>query len=352
MTEGLDERLLASATATLELFSVYIGTRLNLYAVMAEQGAMNACRLAEAAGIDARYAREWLEQQAVAGLLCVDDATQPAEERTFALPAEHRGALVDVDDLAHLAPLAQMVVGVAGVLDLVVDAYRSGGGVPYRLYGSAFRQGQAGVNRPAFTSELTGSWLPAMPDLHERLSRPGARVADVGCGLGYSSIALAKAYPHAEIIGVDADAASIDEARLAARQAGVSVRFVAGDAAELASHAPFDAVLVLEALHDMARPVEVLLAARKALTDEGSLIVVDERVHATFTSPGDEIERFMYGWSVSHCLPASRAEQPSAALGTVLREDQVIELAADAGFSHTEVTDIEAGFFRVYRLHV
>ena len=122
----LDERLFASTVATLELFSVYVGARLHLFDVLAEQGPMTAIQLAAAADIHPRYAREWLEQQAVAGLLSVEDVGQPADQRIFALPAEHRAALVDVDELAHLAPLAHMVVGVAGVLDRVVDAYRTG----------------------------------------------------------------------------------------------------------------------------------------------------------------------------------------------------------------------------------
>ena len=128
------------------------------------------------------------------------------------------------------------------------------------------------------------------------------------------------------------------------------MRFVSADAAELAHHGPFDAVLILEALHDLARPVEALIAARKALVHRWPVIVVDERVHPHFTAPGDQLERMMYGWSITHCLPTQRAEEPSASIGTVIRADHVRSLAAEAGFAHTEVTDIDAGFFRVYRL--
>ena len=109
-------------------------------------------------------------------------------------------------------------------------------------------------------------------------------------------------------------------------------------------------MLILEALHDMARPVEVLAAARAALAEGGAVIVADEAVAPSFTAPGDDIERMMYGWSVVHCLPASLAEQPSAALGTVLREDTVRALAVEAGFSSVEVLPVDGGFFRLYRL--
>ena len=350
MTISLDERLVESVTAALEVFGVHLGNTLGLYAALADHGPLTATELADAAGIDARYAHEWLEQQAVAGYLVVGDPSPLGEQRRYALPAEHVGALVDVDDAAHVSPLADMVAGIGQVLPEVAEAYRTGAGVPYRRYGEVFRRGQAGVNRPAFSRDLTGAWLPALPDLHAALGRPGARIADLGCGLGFSTLALAKAYPEANVVGIDNDPPSIDEARELARQAGVRVQYVTADATEVGAYGPFDAVVILEALHDMARPVEALRAARRGLDEGGCVVVVDERVQAEFTSPGDLLERMMYGWSISHCLPTQLAEEPSAAIGTVLRASQVASLAEEAGFARFEETDIDAGFFRVYRL--
>lgn len=347
----LEERLLESTTGTLELYGLYLGTHLGLYATLADRGPLTTPALAEAAGIHPRYAREWAEQQAVAGYLSVDDPTRAADDRRFALPEEHRAILVDVDDPAHLAPFADMVVGIAGVLDQVLTAYRSGGGVAYRCYGAAFRGGQGGINRPALTHDLTKSWLPALSTVHDRLCAPGARIADVGCGQGFSTIALAQAYPEAEVVGLDADPASIDEARDFAREAGARVRFVCADATELAGHGSFDAVLIIETLHDLARPVDALVSARRALVPDGTVVVIDESVQPAFTAPGDQLERLMYGWSISHCLPSARAEESSASIGTVLRASQVADLGTQAGLT-TELTDIDAGFFRVYRLTV
>lgn len=350
MTTSLDQRLVESATSALEIYGVHLGRTLGLYAALADRGPLTAVELAEVAGIDDRYAREWLEQQAVAAYLVVDEQAAPAGQRRYALPSDHVGALVDVDDAAHVSPLADMVAGIGHVLPEVVAAYRSGAGVAYRRYGEEFRRGQGGVNRPAFTRDLTQAWLPALPDLHAALARPGARIADLGCGLGFSTMALAAAYPHAEVVGIDADPPSIDEARELARQAGVRVQYVAADAIEVGAHGPFDAVLILEALHDMACPVEALRAAHKSLSEVGSVVVVDERVQAEFTAPGDVVERMMYGWSITHCLPAQRAEEPSAAIGTVLRASHLEDLAEAAGFALVEDTGIDAGFFRVYRL--
>ena len=150
--------------------------------------------------------------------------------------------------------------------------------------------------------------------------------------------------------GFDSDPASITEARAHADQHGLRVRFECADATEVAKVGPFDVLLLLEALHDLARPVEALAAARAALDADGALLVADEAVASSFTAPGDELERMMYGWSITHCLPAALAEQPSAAVGTVIREQAVRELAAAAGFGRVEVLDIDGGFFRLYAL--
>jgi 2-polyprenyl-3-methyl-5-hydroxy-6-metoxy-1,4-benzoquinol methylase len=163
-------------------------------------------------------------------------------------------------------------------------------------------------------------------------------------------MAVARAYPNAEVVGCDSDAASITAARATAAEHGLAVRFECADGSELGSAGPFDVVLILEALHDLARPVEVLAAAHAALAPNGAVLVADEAVARSFTAPGDQLERMMYGWSITHCLPATMAEQPSAAIGTVIREDTVRALAQEAGFGPTDVLDIDGGFFRLYRL--
>lgn len=348
--EALSARLLQSTIGALELYSIYLGKELGLYAALRHGVPLTPPELADTAGIAPRYAREWLEQQASAGLLEVRDAAQPADERLYALPAGHRNVLVNEEHPAHLAPLAQMVAGIGGALEQVVSAYRTGGGVPYPQFGSAFRRGQAGINRPAFVHDLASTWIPAAPDVHDALASGSLRVADVGCGAGWSTIAVARAYPKAEVIGFDADAASVADARAYAAEQGVAVRFEQRDAASLGADGPFDLVLVLEALHDMSRPREALAALRDALAPGGSVLVADEKVGEHFHAPADDTERLMYGWSVVHCLPVSLAETPSAAIGTVIREDTVRTLAASAGFVRVEILPVDAGFFRLYRL--
>jgi 2-polyprenyl-3-methyl-5-hydroxy-6-metoxy-1,4-benzoquinol methylase len=348
--EALTARLVQSTTQALELLSIYLGKELGLYATLWTRGPMTATELARAAGVAPRYAREWLEQQSVAGFLEVDLPTETIDARRYALPAEHANVFVSDDHPAHLAPLALMVAGIGGALDQVVHAYRTGGGVPYSRYGAAFRKGQAGINRPAFLNDLVTRWIPAAADLHAALTSRPLRVADVGCGGGWSTLAMARAFPLAHVVGFDADAASIDDARGHAANHDVAVHFEVSDAATLAEKGPFDVVLVLEALHDMSRPLAALVAIRQALTPGGSVIVADENVAEHFHAPAGEIERLMYGWSVVHCLPVSLAEQPSAAIGAVIRPDIVRAMAAEAGLAHVEVLPVDAGFFRLYRL--
>jgi 2-polyprenyl-3-methyl-5-hydroxy-6-metoxy-1,4-benzoquinol methylase len=351
--DALAERLFGATLGALELFSVYLGAELGLYRALRDEGPLTAADLARDAGIAPRYAREWLEQQAVAGLIAVGSSDDAPEERRYALAPDHARVLVDPDDLAHVAPFAHMVVGIGAAMPRVAEAYRRGTGVPYAAYGGAFRHGQGHINRPAFTRELPDAWLAAMPDVLARLE--GARrtrVADVGCGQGFASVAIARAFLGARVDGLDADPASVADARAHAREAGVEgrVRFIQADTADLAAHGTYDLVLILESLHDMADPAGALTAARAALAPGGAVLVVDERVADAFHAPGDEVERTMYGWSVTHCLPASMAETPSAALGTVMRADTVRGLAADAGFRGVEVLPVANDFFRLYRL--
>ncbi len=320
--EALAERLLDDVTRSLETLSVYLGLELGVYQALSDLEPATEAEVAARAGIALRYAREWLEQQAAAGYVVCDEPARPAEARRYRLPAGHAEVLLDRDSPYHIAPVTVMLAGVARVLPELLEAYRTGGGVPYAAYGPQIRRGIAAANRPMFLHELASAWLPAVPDIDRRLrTAPPSRVLDLGCGLGASSIALARAYPRAQVLGVDLDEASVTEARAEAAEAGVAdrVTFVVGDAAHVAS-------------------------------GDGSVLVADERVTDTFTAPGDPVERFMYGWSILHCLPATLAERPAEPAGTVLRAPTVARWATAAGFAGFEVLPIDNLFWRFYRM--
>jgi ubiquinone/menaquinone biosynthesis C-methylase UbiE len=177
-------------------------------------------------------------------------------------------------------------------------------------------------------------------------------VLDVGCGAGWSSIALAKAYPSATVLGIDVDQPSVDMAIAHAQQEGMAerVQFLHQDAASL-PEGTVDIVFAFECVHDMPRPVEVLSAVRRTLAPQGSLIVMDEAVADTFTPNGDELERMMYGFSLFVCLPDGLSSTPSVGTGTVMRPSTLQAYGQSAGFETFEVLPIEDfGFWRFYRL--
>jgi len=352
--DAMAERLLNASLGMFDVFGAYLGERLGLYRALADGGPATSHALAERAGCHERYVREWLEQQAVGGVLDVEDASAEVSARVYAIPPEHAEVLLDRDSLNYMAPIARLIVGAVSALSAILDAYRTGGGVPYADYGIDLREGQAEMNRPMFLRLLPDEWLPAMPDVHARLQQadPPARVADIGCGAGWSSIGIARGYPNARVDGFDLDPASVGLANANLVDAAVTgrVSFAVRDAADPAHAEVYDLVTIFEALHDMSDPVGALRAARQLLAPGGTLFIVDENVAESFTAPADDIERLMYGWSFLHCLPVGMADQPSAGTGTVMRPDTVRRFAAEAGFSSVEILPIEHPFFRFYRL--
>jgi 2-polyprenyl-3-methyl-5-hydroxy-6-metoxy-1,4-benzoquinol methylase len=351
--DALAERIFGSSIGFMEILSIYVGDRLGFYRALADNGAATASELADTTGTHERYAREWLEQQAVAGILEVESADTEPEEWRYLLPEGHDEVLLERDSLYYVAPLAQQMVGITRPLAAVLEAFRTGGGVPYPDYGEDIREGIANANRTMFVNLMGTEWLPAIPDVHERLQAdPPARVADVGCGTGWSSISIARAYPNVRVDGFDLDEDSIAKAKAntEAEELTDRVSFQVRDAADPELSGRYDLAIAIECIHDMSRPVEALRAMRSLVGNDGAVLVVDERVGEDFTAPSDEIERLMYGFSILHCLPVGMAEQPSVGTGTVMRPGTLRRYATEAGFSGVEILPIENDLWRFYRL--
>lgn len=351
--EAFVERMLRSARGTFETFTIYIGHQLGYYAALAEAPGMTVAELAQRTGTQWRYVQEWLEQQASIGILDVDVPAGDADARRFRLPPAHAEVLANPESLDYLAPLAQIVVGAAHPVNSVLQAYRDGGGVAYGDYGANLREGQAGMNRAMFLNLMGTDWLPAVPDLDRRLQAdPAARIADIGCGFGWSSIGMAQAYPKVRVDGYDMDEPSVQAARRNAAESGLTARvqFHRRDAGDADLQGRYDLVTAFECIHDMADPVAVLRAMLNLAGEDGTVLVMDERVADIFSPNGSEVEQIFYGFSVLHCLPVGMAEQPSAGTGTVMRADTLRRYAADAGFCDVEILPIDNYFFRFYRL--
>ena len=352
--EELVERMLTEAVAALETLNLCLGVRLGLYEALA-RGPLDAHGLAEAAGVHPRYAREWLEQQGSAGWLAVaDEGAGDPYKRAFRLPDEAREVLLDQDSAFYAGTLPGFVASVAGVVDQVADAFRTGGGVPFSAYGAGTRHGIGRLNRPMFLRSIAG-WIDALPGVRTRLAEDGdgAHVLDLGCGTGWSTIAVAEAFPSARVHGVDLDEASVIEARENAGSRGVAdrVAFFHADAAAFdPGGSRYDLACVFESLHDMAAPVGVLRNVRRVLVPGGSVLIGDERVADAYATSGGLLERLNYGFSILHCLPATRAEGAKVEAGTVLRSPTVGEYAVAAGYASFKEAPIDHDLWRFYHL--
>lgn len=351
--DELVERLFTAGLGMAEVLTVYLGDTLGLYRALERGGPTTSTELADATGTFERFTREWLEQQAAAGILTVDDVSADAGERRYLLPPGHVEPLLDPESPHSIAPFCKSFVAVSGAMPDLVAAFRTGQAVPWSAFGRDMVEAQGDFNRPWLVGSLGAEYLPSITDVHERLaSQQGARVADVACGVGWAAISLATSYPHVSVDGFDLDEPSIEIATRNAEQAGVAdrVRFEVRDAADPALEGRYDLAIVVESIHDMAQPVAAMRGIRQMLRPGGTLIVADERTEESFTAPASETERVFYAYSVLCCLPSAMDDHTSAATGTVMRRTTFERYANEAGFDAVSVLPIEHDFLRFYRL--
>ena len=339
--DALAVRLFGASLGMMEVLSVYIGDRLGLYRSLHDAGPATAGELARRMGMNERYAREWLEQQAVADLLDVDDVGAPGDTRRYTLPGAYVEPFLDPDSPLSIVPLCRSIVAIGKTIPALLGAYRGGGGVAWDAFGPDMIEAQGDFNRPWLRGSFATEILPAIPAVAERLARPAARVADVACGVGWAAISIAAGNPGIAVDGFDLDPSSIELATDNAAAAGVAdrVTFAVRDAADPAAAGRYDLAVVIEAIHDLSRPVEVLRAIRGMLRPDGVLLVADEKTEPAFTAPGSELERAFYGFSILTCLPAAMDDPKTAATGTVMRESTFRGYAEAAGFRGFEALD-------------
>lgn len=351
--EQLVGRMFGSGVGAIELCNAYLGIHLGLYRAL-DAAAASPAELADRTGCDARYLREWLQAQAIGGFV-IADGDDLALAR-FTLAEGVADVLVHETAPSYLGGLPDALAAAASVLPKLLEAYRSGAGVPYAAYGRDAVSAQAALNRPSFVNSFVDEWLPQLPDVQARLrdaDRP-AVVADLGCGMGWAGIELAKAFPHIQVEGRDNDEASIALGRQRAVDSGVAdqvtleVVDVSDPAADWSPR--YDFAFFVECVHDFPRPAEALQNARRALRPGGSVLVVDERVDETLTTPGDEVQRFFAAASAIWCLPQGRVGNDPQPIGAVIRPDTMRNLATRAGYSSVDIVPIEHPFWRFYRL--
>ncbi len=346
-------RLYEAMLGGFDLFAVYIGDRLGFYRSLASDGPATSSQLAERTGTAERYVREWLEQQVVTGFLAVDDPAKSTTGRVFTLPSGYEAVFVDPDSFIGMAQGAQIFVGAVSPLPQLLEAFRTGDGVPYDAYGNDLAEGQARFNRPMLLNQLAQEYIPAMPDIHARLQAdPPARVADIGMGMGWSSIGLARGYSKIQVDGYDLDQFSVEQGNANAAAEGLSnrVSFHYHDASDPDLAGKYDFALAVECVHDMANPVAVLSGMRRLVGPGGTVLIVDEKAGESFLPNGSDQERALYGFSVFHCLAVGMGNPESAQTGAVMRPDTFQGYAAEAGFSAVEILPVQNDGFYFYRL--
>src|SRR4051812_17449499 len=332
-------RVMGDMAATYTSVLVAIGDRLGLFRALAPAPA-NADELASLAGIDERYAAEWLSGLAAAGYVEHDATTG-----RYTLPPAHAVAFAEEGHPFCVAGMYENFLGLTGVLEQVTDAFRTGEGVRYAEYPPAVFDGMARMSGTALENVLVPKWLPLVPDVVARLEG-GARVADVGCGQGRALLTMARAYPQSIFVGIDAHRPNVEaaSARAGALGLGDRVRFEAGDAAR-GIPGPFDVICLFDVLHDSADPVGLLRSVRGALTDGGTLLVLEPNSTGGPTGPVASIQ---YGMSVLYCLSVSLGSG-GPGLGTCGTPEPVVRaLSEEAGFASVDEVPIDNFMNRMY----
>lgn len=343
---AFNERLGQETNSALSLFNLWLGLKLNLFRELRAMGQATSQTLAERTGCQERYVREWLECMYAGAYLEHDAVT-----KQFSLAPEYAVVLLDETPPAFNASGIDAIPNVAGILPLLAEAFQNGGGVSYEAYGDAMRESISRGNRPMFLHDYVSKWMPALPDVEAKL-RAGGRVADIGCGEGWSSISLAQGFPNVRVDGVDLDAASIAAAKQNAQAQGVTdrVQFHLASAEHNPLTGPYDMVTAFECLHDMAYPIEALKMMRALAAPDGVVFIADEAAGDSLEENRNFLGHYLYNWSVLHCLPQALVLPNAAGTGTVMHPSTLKAYAVAAGFARVEILPLENAVWRFYRL--
>jgi SAM-dependent methyltransferase len=314
--------------ATMHAALIAIGDRLGLYKALAQSGPMTPQQLAEKTGTTERYVREWLSSQAAGGYVTYDKTSG-----RFSLTEEQAFALADDNSPAFLPGAFQVALAATRSVDKIADAFKTGKGVGWHEHDPELFVGTERFFRPGYAANLTSAWIPALEGVEAKLKH-GARVADVGCGHGASTVLMAQAYPASTFTGFDYHQASIDTANERARKAGVAdrVNFSAASAKTYPGEG-YDFVTFFDCLHDMGDPVGASAHVLKSLAKDGTWMIVEPYANDKLEDNLNPVGRVYYSASTLLCTPCSKAQEVGLALGAQAGEAQLRDVILGGGFS-------------------
>jgi 2-polyprenyl-3-methyl-5-hydroxy-6-metoxy-1,4-benzoquinol methylase len=319
-----------------------IGHQTGLFEVLSSLPPSTSTQIAEAAGLNERYVREWLNTMATGKIV-----TYTPESQTYALPAEHATVLTKAAGPGNMATFARMIPMLSAVEPGIIDSFRHGGGVFYDQF-QDFMALWAGVNEQTFARTLVPKVIPLMPAVMAALNA-GIDVLDIGCGEGHSTNLLAQAYPRSRFTGYDLREGALEEGRAKAASLGLrNVRFVRQDLSTMEELGAYDFVTAFDVIHDQAQPRTVLKHVAALLKPGGTFLMVDikasSEVHENLDHP---MGPFLYTISTMHCMTVSLARDGEG-LGTMWGEQKALELLAEAGFTDVAVKQVEGDFLNSF----
>jgi SAM-dependent methyltransferase len=327
--EAFIGQVVTDLSATFSGVLVNVGRKLGLYQAMADLGACTSVALAEATGIRERYVREWLANQAAGGYVAYDPGKQ-----TYALPPAQAMVLALDQSPIFMAPAFEVAASFWLDENQIVETFRSGEGLGWHAHNHRMFCGTESFFRTGYRAHLVSEWLPALDGVVERLKR-GARVADIGCGHGASTILMAQAFPKSSFIGLDYHDASIATARKRAAEQGVTgnTAFEVKAATEFDGR-DFDLICFMDSLHDLGDPVGALARCRKALKPDGKVLLVEPYAGDRLEENLNPIGRMYYAASAMACTPDSLSQEVGLGLGAQAGEERLRKVAREAGFSN------------------
>ncbi len=342
--EAFVERIVLDVGTAMRGGLMYIGDRLGIFAALAESGQVTAAELAQRTGLDERYLREWLGAIATAEYLEHD-----SEGDSYFLPPEHALALADEEFPFFTGGLLQMIVPTVTVAPQVAEAFKRGSGVTQDRYLSDMYEAIERLTAPWYKHHLVQAWIPAMPDVQEKLELGGS-ACDVGCGSGRAPITLARAFQTAQVEGYDVHAGSIERARANAQAEGVAdrVTFTVADGAEL-PQGRFDFVSTFDVVHDSVDPVGLMSAIRGALREDGTYLMLEMNASGKVDENRNPLGKFLYSVSTLYCMTTSLAHG-GAGIGACMGEEKARQLGYAAGFTRFRKLPIEDPFSVLYEL--
>jgi len=342
--EAFVERIVLDVGTAMRGGLMYIGDRLGIFAALADAGPVTAAELAQQTGLNERYLREWLGAMATAEYVEHDN-----EGDTYFLPPEHALPLADEDFPFFTGGMLQMIVPTVTVAPQVAEAFKTGKGVTQDQYLPDMYESIERLTAPWYKHHLVQTWIPAMPDVREKLEAGGS-ACDVGCGSGRAPITIAKAFPEAEVHGYDVHAGSIERACTNAETEGVAdqVTFTVGDGAELPER-QFDLISTFDVVHDSVDPVGLMSAIRGALREDGTYLMLEMNASGDVEENRNPLGKFLYNVSTLYCMTTSLAHG-GAGIGACMGQDKARELAYAAGFTQFRKLPIEEPFSVLYEL--